>query len=63
MWTLIKGWWDDYVDLMAHSYLLDETYMELNMDQELGRGECQYDKETDQRPIWYQARTCGHQRT
>ena len=40
MWTLIKGWWDDYVDLMAHSYLLDETYMELNMDQELGRGEC-----------------------
>lgn len=39
MWTLIKGWWDEYVDLIAHSYLLDEAYMELDMDRELGRGE------------------------
>jgi hypothetical protein len=39
MWTLIKGWWDEYIDLMAHSYLLDEAYMELNMDEEFGHGE------------------------
>lgn len=38
MWKLIKGCWDEYVDLIAHSYLIDEAYMEFNMDQELGRG-------------------------
>ena len=39
MWNLMKDWWDEYVDLMAHSYLLDEAYIELNMDEEFGHGE------------------------
>ena len=39
MWTFIKYCWTKYWDAMAHSYLLDEAYMELNMDRELGRGE------------------------
>ena len=40
MWKLIEGWWNEYVDLIEYSYLLDEAYIELNIDQELGRGEC-----------------------
>ena len=39
MWTLIKSWWNEHIDLMEHSYLLDEAYMELNMDEEFGHGE------------------------
>ena len=39
MWNLINTWWNEYIDLMAHSYLLDEAYMELNMDEEFGHGE------------------------
>ena len=39
MWTLIKSWWNAYIDLMAHCHLLDEAYMELNMDEEFGHGE------------------------
>ena len=39
MWTLIKSWWNEYVDLMEHSYLLDEAYMELDMDRKMGRGD------------------------
>lgn len=39
MWTLIKSLWYDYVDLMAHSYLIDDVYMELDMDREYSKGE------------------------
>ena len=39
MWTFIKYCWTEYWDVMAHSYLLDEACMELNMDNEFGHGE------------------------
>jgi hypothetical protein len=39
MWHLIKVWWNEYVDLIAHSYLIDEANIELDMDRKLGRGE------------------------
>jgi len=39
MWTLIKSWWNECVDLIEDSYLIDEAYMELNMDEERGHGE------------------------
>jgi len=39
MWTFIKYCWTEYWDAMAHCHLLDEAYMELNMDEEFGHGE------------------------
>jgi len=39
MWKFIKYCWTEYWDAMEHCHLLDEAYMELNMDEEFGHGE------------------------
>jgi hypothetical protein len=39
MWNLIKSWYHEYVECMNNAHLLDEAYMELNMDEEFGHGE------------------------
>lgn len=36
MWAWIK----EYIECMRNAHLLDEAYMELDMDSELGKGEC-----------------------
>ena len=38
MWLLIQSWFREYIDCMRHAHLIDEAYMELNMDEEFGRG-------------------------
>ena len=40
MWNLIKFWCGEYIECMKNAHLIDEAYMELDMDKELGRGEC-----------------------
>ena len=35
MWNFIQ----EYIDLMRYCYLIDDAYIELNMDKEFGRGE------------------------
>lgn len=39
MWHFIKFWFNEYIECMKNAHLLDESYMELDMDREFGRGE------------------------
>ena len=39
MWNKLKSWFIDFCDCMDNAHLLDEAYMESNMDEELGRGD------------------------
>ena len=38
IFTAIIDWFRDIKDTTDHSYLIDDAYMELDMDEKMGRG-------------------------